>query len=162
MSIQDYRDREQEIDIRKKALKPRPVFLVSAWIFGFAAAGVLFNWQTPENVNGKDFAYFYPFLLIVLVGLAAFMVACYRSPALGARLLGYGSVLDHEIKDRKVKPFRYTSGFSSESPADEKRAASRRLTARQTRRRYARQSRSNISALPSEKNPDVDKNTDKD
>ena len=138
MSIADYRKRESQNELRKEALRPRPIFLIIASFFGFATLGVLLYREELNSIASSSFEYFFPLLLFILIGLGLFMVACYRMPALGGLLMGYGAVLEKDSVDGP-KTMSYTKGFDAASGASEKRLATRRLSARQARRKYARQ-----------------------
>jgi len=78
--------------------------------------------------------------LVFCVLIAMGLLLCYRMPRLGNRLLGHDVVLRQSARST-TDGYHFTAGFKMESGVEEKRAASRRLSARQTRRKYARATR---------------------
>ena len=83
--------------------------------------------------NGSVFAY--SVLLILLVVMTLFFVMCYRTPALGEKIIGKAPDIEHSEKDNTA--FHYTGFTKTDSASDEKRLNSRRKKTRNTRKRYA-------------------------
>ena len=137
MSIADFREREGRDALHKEALRQRPVFLIAGAFFGAALIAALLFKEEIDAFSGNDFEYFYPLLLFLLIGLALFMVACYRMPALGARLIGFEAVLGQD-DNAGPKTMSYTKSFEADSATAAKRQATRRMSVRQARRKYAR------------------------
>ncbi len=123
-----------------EARRPRVGFLIAAGVFSALAFGAYLYEdeiiaQSPDG-SPVPFA----ILLGMLVLVAMVLVLFYRVPSIGNRVLGYDIILNKTDK-QAGKGYHFASGFKSESAVEEKRAASRRLSARQTRRKYARATR---------------------
>lgn len=128
-------------DIKRAARTPHRGFLVAAFIVSLLAAAAY--WYQDDIIQDSPGGSPTPFALLIvfLVLLALFLVLCFRVPAWGNRFLGYDIVLNPDQKG-PTDGYHYTGAFKAETGVSEKMAASKRLKARQTRRKYARATRS--------------------
>jgi len=127
---------ERDLDPQMaEALRPRRGFLAVGSIFAFLALlAYVFENQITSQALGTELNF-----VILLMGLsicAFFCVLCYRNPRIGNRFLGYDVVLGEQ--QGAGEGYHYSGGFKSESGLAEKRRASARKTARQSRRHYAK------------------------
>lgn len=123
------------------ARQPRRGFLYAALLFsGAAVAAYLYQ---DEIIAGSPGGNATPFavLLAALVLIALMLLLCYRVPRIGNRLLGYDIGTDRAHDRKAAEGYHYTGAFRTETGADTKKAASKRLQARHTRRKYARATR---------------------
>ncbi len=97
------------------------------------AAAYLYQDDIIYYSNGSPFAY--SVLLILLVVMTLFFVMCYRSPALGNKLLGKAPDVNKTAKDNTA--FHFTGFTKTESARDEKILNSNRKKVRNTRKHYA-------------------------
>lgn len=124
-------------ELKAEASRPRRGFLVAAAVVSFLAmAAYLFQEDIILASGGVAFAT----LLILLVLLALGLVACYRIPRLGNRLLGYDVVIVDPSKQVK-SDVQYSGGFKAETGVETKRMNSRRKQARYSRRKLAQVTR---------------------
>lgn len=139
-------------ELKAEAVKPKRVFLVAAAVVSMLIVGA-YLYQDDIILGSSPLAY--GALLIVLVLLALALVACYRSPRLGNRLLGYDIIITDPDKKGAKSDVQYGGGFKTESAADAKRMNSKRKQARYSRRKLAQVTRE----MQQEKTA-TDKNTD--
>lgn len=125
-------------ELKAEAIKPRRVFLVAAAIVSALVAAAYVYQDDVMRASGP---LAYGALLIVLVLLALSFVACYRTPRLGNRLLGYDIVITDPDKKGVKSDVQYGGGFKTDSAADAKRMNSRRKQTRSTRRKLAQVTR---------------------
>lgn len=150
MSIEDARRRMSEDETVRDAKTPKPAFLYLSGLSALATIVVFLNEErfVDPELPGSGVAY--GIVLMFLIFLGAFFIVCFRSPALGNRLLGYGGLLDKgpgSVGERTSGSSPFGRSFSSESALDAKRASSKRLQAHQARRELLK-SREKVSGGP--------------
>lgn len=141
MSIQDAKARlaaKEAGDLG--ALTPRPIFLWCAAVTAIAAVLVFLNEDSlvDPTVSGSGTAY--AMVLVFLVLIAAFFIVCFRSPALGNRLLGFAGVMkrqDRVIDREDGSSVQFTRTDAVDTALEAKRRSTRRKTARHQRKQIA-------------------------
>ena len=122
-------------EMKSDAMKPRPGFLWAAAVACVLAVATYASEDVMVGTRGEG-ALAYAFLLGLFVLLAMALVLCYRSPALGNRLLGYDIVLKKPSKIQKSS-LNYTGTFHVETGLQEKQMGTQRKQARHARRKLA-------------------------
>ncbi len=140
-------------EIKAEAYKPRRVFLVAATVVSVLLIAA-YLMQDDIILGSSPLAY--GALLIFLVLLALGLIACYRNPRLGNRLLGYDVVITDPDKQGVKSDVQYSGGFKTDSAADTKRMNSKRKQARYSRRKLAQ-----VTREMQQENASASKNNDK-
>lgn len=125
-------------ELKAEASKPRRVFLIAAAV---VSAMLVAAYVFQDDIMLASSPLAYGALLIFLVLLALALVACYRTPRLGNRLLGYDIVIVNPDKQGVKSDVQYGGGFKTDSGADAKRMNSKRKQARYSRRKLAQVTR---------------------
>ena len=108
--------------------EPNLVFLV-AGLVSIAGAVLVYIFEDKIRETSSDFAFAVGLMLLVLLTL--FFLLCYRTPALGDRLLG--KHVPPQAQDKAN--FKYSAGFDSQSGIDAKRLNTQRKSTRAARKK---------------------------
>ena len=141
MSIQDAKERLAAKESgAPTALTPRPVFLWCSAVIALMAVLVFLNEDQLVDPLQPGSGTAYALVLVFLVLIAAFLIVCYRSPALGNRLLGYAALMrrSSRVIDRdESTSIQFSRTDAVDTGLEAKRRSSRRKAARHQRRHIA-------------------------